>query len=123
MAKVEKKLRVHYIIRYEMIIFSYFFSSHSSMVPVSEENITHIRFQCRPNSLMQSLIKIRVLLIIWIIQQKYVTFQINSFYSQISTLINQEKIGVTRSCYTRYTFVSQKSHVRVTIVTRSCNGN
>ena len=72
-----------------MIIFSYFFSPHTSIVTVSEENITHIRFHCRPNSLMQSLIK----------------------------------IGVTRSCYTRYTFVSQKSHVRVTIVTRTCNGN
>lgn len=45
-----------------MIFFSYFFSSHSSMVPVSEENTAFIRFHGHQNSLMQSLIKILVVL-------------------------------------------------------------
>ena len=30
-------------------------------------------------------------------------------------------VSVTRSCYDRYTYVSHASHVRVTLVTRTCN--
>ena len=58
-----------------MMIFSYFFSSHSSIVPVSNENYCH------------------------------------------------GEIGVTRTCYTRCTFVSHALHIRVTLVTRTCDGN
>lgn len=41
-----------------MIIFSYFSTFHSSIVPVSDENTTSISFHRHPNSLMQSLTKI-----------------------------------------------------------------